>query len=1579
MRFNPIFASQAINDTYKNYIKSTFFIKDDALREAYYEELETFHFANGPFLEVVDAFEQSNSLKTLVEEGLLSPLFSDLLINDQDQYTRKLYTHQEDAIRKALADQNMVVTTGTGSGKTECFLYPILHHLLEENRNKTLCPGVRVLLLYPMNALANDQMKRLRGLLATYPEITFGAYTGETEATYTRALDAYRNLHNNEEPLPNELISREQMKEQPPHILVTNYAMLEYLLLRPTDTVFFDDQRFGRFWKYIVLDEAHVYAGASGMEVSILIRRLLYRLQNPDAVRFILTSATLGSEDENESITRFASTLCADQTFTPGAIIRAKRRSMEFESRFEGSAELYKELAERISDQTFRNTLTETQQKEELLAILSQYREIEDGLQQHEASIREILYDVFSHDALYQWIRAQLADGSKSLSELETECPVPITSLIDFITISSFAIKHRGKLLDSRYHHFIRTLEGAYVTFSPERTLSLTPKRTVPLDGVEYRTFKLSVCQYCGELYLEGNIEGRHFSQEDGIVKTPFLVLRDGFTEPNHNNPDQHMDNLENMGREYRLCVQCGQAVNSRYQLECGCSAPSLPIRAIKVKDEDKLLHSCAYCQGRNPKGSVLRGFYLGQDASTAVVGTELFEQIPETTVKSQRRNTGSANPFGLQAQVGEERKTRQILMFSDSRQEAAYFAPYFKYTYDIVYNRRVMMASARALYERYPEEYQIGIPIRDIMGEMERHYTHEDGVLLSPYEIKKAVWTAVVGELMDMTRNSLHSIGLFNYSLPEADLHTESFPLAGEVITKDEFNTILQFILEYSMDHGALFVEPGLIFNSEEWKEITYSPQEPFIRSHPGAQGNNRVIVSDSNAIAMYMHKALRVPRDVIKGFLDQLFQYYLKEKAIFVSALNSPGKYKINIEKVIVSLQEQQPKPLYQCSICGRITTMNLRGVCPAFRCSGDLHAFDLYESDFKDYFVNQYGPDSLLYPIEVKEHTAQLSKEQAASYQQKFIEGSINMLSCSTTFEMGVDVGELETVFMKNVPPRPSNYIQRAGRAGRRLDSAAFSLTFCRLSPHDFYYFSRPEQMINGKISPPVFKVDNPKIVRRHLYAVLLSWYWRYMGPESKTVSELFAQNGLEQIQAFLVNRPPEMLRYLERVIPPSLQNNIPTFIEEYQSEVLPEAYEQFLGDIQEYRRAYEAEDQRPTAQKNHSLMGWLLRMQETYENESIIPFYSRNNLIPKYGFPVDTVTLFTQATSSYRNVNSSLSLQRDLTQAINEYAPDSEVIADGFMYRSRYIKKPIRAQDEWKEQVVHMCTEPSCQQIRVEHYTGQDVSGRTPCPSCGLVSVQSTIMIIPDSGFIIDPAKVEKVRTKRPQKTKRTEFYYLGTGQEQTPSKQYQLGNRTLSVISSPDDELLVMNQSEFYVCRRCGYSVKGSGGPFKRKPHNTSRGAACGEEYLQKRSLGHVFKTDVALISVDQPLAFEEAVTILYALLSGCSKHYDVERNDIDGCISYQSYGAEGGLGGITFVLFDSVPGGAGNVKRIYDSDEQEFKAFLKSCYSIVDECDCGTDGDAVCYRCLCTFQNQFFQERMQRRYAIGFLKNMIKE
>lgn len=180
----------------------------------------------------------------------------------------------------------------------------------------------------------------------------------------------------------------------------------------------------------------------------------------------------------------------------------------------------------------------------------------------------------------------------------------------------------------------------------------------------------------------------------------------------------------------------------------------------------------------------------------------------------------------------------------------------------------------------------------------------------------------------------------------------------------------------------------------------------------------------------------------------------------------------------------------------------------------------------------------------PLYIKEHTAQLAKDQQTRYQEAFVQKKINALSCSTTFEMGVDVGSLETVYMRDVPPSPSNYVQRAGRAGRAKHSAAFVMTYAKLSSHDFTYYDDPTAMISGKIKAPIFEIENEKILNRHIFAVALSSFFAqhkevYAG-DNQTV--LLNEGGYELLKEYLNTQPENLRQLLLRSIPTKMHQRL-----------------------------------------------------------------------------------------------------------------------------------------------------------------------------------------------------------------------------------------------------------------------------------------------------------------------------------------------------------------------------------------------------------------------------------------------------
>jgi ATP-dependent helicase YprA (DUF1998 family) len=281
---NPLDLTSDLKKTYLRYLRTSFSLRDPELMKSFAEKLECFTFFRGPFLEATPPFETGIFLKELVSEGLLDERFSVLLDTAMPIMARnRLYRHQEKAIRKILSGRNVVIASGTGSGKTESFLIPVLDDILKAYRAGTLAPGIRALILYPMNALVNDHLRRLRKIGnamisdAGKPILTFGRYTGETPETQPQGLTLFRRQNLGVEPAAGELLSRDEMRAAPPHILITNYAMLEYLLIRPGDIPLFESSG-GDGWKFLILDEAHVYTGAMGTEIALLMRRLRNRV-----------------------------------------------------------------------------------------------------------------------------------------------------------------------------------------------------------------------------------------------------------------------------------------------------------------------------------------------------------------------------------------------------------------------------------------------------------------------------------------------------------------------------------------------------------------------------------------------------------------------------------------------------------------------------------------------------------------------------------------------------------------------------------------------------------------------------------------------------------------------------------------------------------------------------------------------------------------------------------------------------------------------------------------------------------------------------------------------------------------------------------------------------------------------------------------------------------------------------------------------------------------------------------------------------------------------------------------------------
>ncbi len=361
------------------------------------------------------------------------------------------------------------------------------------------------------------------------------------------------------------------------------------------------------------------------------------------------------------------------------------------------------------------------------------------------------------------------------------------------------------------------------------------------------------------------------------------------------------------------------------------------------------------------------------------------------------------------------------------------------------------------------------------------------------------------------------------------------------------------------------------------------------------------------------------------------------------------------------------------FRCDRCHSITPYNLCGLCPTNGCEGRLSPLDPASLAGHHYRALYLGLEPTA--LRSEEHTAQWSAEEASRVQQQFIEGHINVLSCSTTFEMGVDVGDLHAVLMRNVPPATANYVQRAGRAGRRVGGAAFALTFAQRRSHDLMHYADPERIVSGKVPVPRVTVRNAKIVRRHAQAVLIAAFLRREagdGRRFKNAGAFFevcdaalGSTAAERLRAYAEAHPPDVQQALLRIVPEALHTElrIETWAWLESETGMLELLDRVSSEVREDLGRYEALVREVVAESEQPGVnaGRFLRMaaayrevQRTIRSRSLIGFLASRNLLPKYGFPTDVVPLRTDHVTEERR-STLLELERDLRIAISEYAP------------------------------------------------------------------------------------------------------------------------------------------------------------------------------------------------------------------------------------------------------------------------------------------------------------------------------------
>lgn len=1637
MGLNPIDVTKHINDSYFRYLATAFNISDAELQEQLTEELrKPERFVKGPYLEITPAFQTGKSIRQLIKGGLLSTGFQKLGNNlDLD---RPLYQHQEEASQKIIDKmRNLIVATGTGSGKTEAFLIPILHYLLVEYEKKKLTPGVRALLLYPMNALANDQMKRLRRLLRDTPFITFGRYTGETKETNQLAEKHFRQHFPKEERIRNELLSREEMRERPPHILLTNYAMLEFLLMRPADCTFFEN-RWGNTWRFIILDEAHSYNGAKGIEMAMLLRRLKDRVVQGQrgVLQCIATSATLGRGKEDfPAVVQFGEKLFGETfEWVPGEperqdVIEATRLPVnELEHPWgKPDPQFYLDIWQALQEN--RLSFDNLHEFAESYRLPSEVINSAVNKAGGSRDLRRLLYEILKQDETLFKVREALKKPSSLASVARAifggiklvaeEFAEQVTEkkaqayLVAFVDLAVLAKPDDGDqpLLPARYHLFVRALEGAFLSLWPTKKLYLDRKKFITLNGQDYPVFELGTCKRCGQEYIVGSISLENRLEQpkssDSYEKQDcFLIRRSSQEDPVADEDEEVLtastDEGDVSSELYDLCSVCGYIKQKNSSMK-GCLCQLSPEKKIwllqrLVVPKGNKQQRCLSC-GAGAEELIMR-FITGQDAPTAVLASALYEKVPvkfDKVIPPARLDTYNieADEFSEDftedtVETFREEHGRKLLVFSDSRQDAAFFAPYLNRTYQQILWRRLIVKVLQ-------ETGHTALRIKDIVPLLIKEA--ENSGLFSRYqshiERQAEAYRWVMSELLALDKgHSLEGLGLLKIHAVKPQ-NWKPVPYFSNKLKWDENKTwqFYQVLLNNFRHQGAITFPEEI-----SPKDNHFAPRnrQHFFR-RDGASPKDGVFawlpsVNKLNARVDYLSKifirmgmeaqeAQKECRKVLeKGFWE-----------IFTKVGSSTWNYHCRFTnkketgpvcQVDYRMWEISPSSTgdkwYRCTACGTVSSINLEGICPKYRCQGTLVEVNLDESLANNHYRHLYLNSEPI-PMVVEEHTAQLTGEAAAELQEKFSNGEVNVLSCSTTFEMGVDVGELEVVFMRNVPPETANYVQRAGRAGRRTESTAFSLTYAQRRPHDLNYFAQPENMIAGMIHPPHFEMTNQKIVLRHVYAVALARFFHHYPEYFSNVDAFFrpedTSGGLEEFTKYIEIRPVEILDSLKNIVPIRIEPQIGltewAWVENLLSEekgVLVRAAQEVKEDVnklwEEKKRLEEAKFK----------SDYLLDIISTIKNRNLLSYLCSRNVLPKYGFPVDVVEL---KINSHTVEAARLSLDRDLRIAISEYAPGSQVVAGGGLWTSTALKRvPKLGWDEYYYSVCKNCG----------RYHSSRIGGglAKQCQACAEPLDQPIRFIVPIFGFITSQEKPEIPSDKRPNRSYSSRVYFAEYYKEleekyklraeEIREGQINLQKCQLIWRYSPFGKLAVVNrggkEGGFKLCFVCGYAEQaGKKISNKPKPHKRPSGSQC-DGTLQFCHLGHEFMSDTVELRFEgiSIKTHEFWLSFLYALLEGASSVLSIARTDIDGCLYY--YGKIGTNPAV--VIFDNVPGGAGHAKRI---GPEISKVLWGALQRVNGQCGCGEE--TSCYGCLRNFNNQFCHDQLVRGVVKDFIMKIL--
>jgi DEAD/DEAH box helicase domain-containing protein len=1353
------------------------------------------------------------------------------------------YSHQLKAWETLLSDspKSTVITSGTGSGKTECFMVPILEDLIRERDkiNKPLV-GVRALFLYPLNALINSQQERLDAWTRAFDQdIRFCLYNGKTEELENTVRKIQREK-------PNQILSRERLRKEPAPILMTNATMLEYMLVRQIDSPILEISREQKSLRWIVLDEAHTYIGSQAAELSLLLRRVVQAFgKHSEEIRFIATSATIADKDAEERLQQYLSGLAGirlDQVVVIGGtrVVPDLAEESEFHNR-------------RIEDIQGIDSLQE--------ASLMRYEVLASNL-----IARELRHQIVSHtkpldlNELVESVKSKLLGDSQSSRQSE------VLEWLDLMTGTRKTFNSEP-FLKLRIHLFQRMVHGLWSCINPDCSAKSEHLKDWPFGNVYVNQrsrcechapiYELGFCNDCMTPHLLAEDHGGKLQQCSPYAGDEFSLNYEIAGDDTSLNEEVTSQNKNNSRR--KLIVADTKVIHELYD-SISLDIESLILgnlktdTSIQIKCTEESMSSCSHCQLMVQNGrSYLRQSYLGSPFYIANAVPTLLEFCPDP----DKNDCDGKSPEELPG------RGRKLITFTDSRQGTARMAVRMQQEAERSRLRGLVfgiLRNAQIKIEGEPQNIPQGTyeellqfaEMTERMGySADAAKYRADAANLKSGNVsvlKSAVlcWQDMVTQLADANdikysildynkyanpelfgghessltmarlllareyarrpknQNSTETLGLVKVSYSGLDKiskspkyweDTTAISTVGEVgmaktnLTLQDWKDFLKVAMDfYVRDNTFIRLDPTMQrwMGSRFTSKSLFPPTSEIVESSSIKKWPQIKVGVGSRLVKLLelatgLDRTLTINKDKVNYWLEAA---WLNLIDLGVLESSDVGR-SLSLNSLIFSL----PNQAWVCPITHRQFDTTFRGLTPYlpakivdfnYRCKKiTLPDFASLRTDgsaaseviqirqlIKDNEeIKQLRYENLWTDISDRtteggfyyrtaEHSAQQSAKKLEKYEAMFKKGKVNVLNCSTTMEMGVDIGGISAVVMNNVPPHPANYLQRSGRAGRRSESRAIAYTLCKADAHNERAFSQPKWPFITAIPAPSVTLSSDRIVQRHLNSLLLSLFLptqMSMGRDRTklTVKWFFDGGEVSPCRQFIewLNSNPVGIecRVKEILKGTGLASCSLMTIADEAIEILIPIEERWISESNKLNA-------RLLLAKDEPYIRALTLELKRHEGEYLLSDLAVRAFLPGYGFPTNVVSLNTYNIEDFLNnkknkedktredniFNSKEQPSRGLNIAIREYAPGAQVVIDGRVYRSEGVGLHWHSggviNEAQKFDIACRCSNCGTTKIIENAYVNSDGLN---CSHCGnTIPFSEQKMVLRPSGFVTD---------------------------------------------------------------------------------------------------------------------------------------------------------------------------------------------------------------------------------------------------